>query len=242
MNAGVEPRVLPHPPEDHRYVHPEELKKIAGYDVIMNRDYTTIMDYCMTKQGFLKSTPAWSDLHIMAFRCLLLESLPISRILPPAELPDDDDETMKLVIQHLSDSEDVRSGKSLVRLGPATSIYLQLQVVLRNEADHIPIPRSSNRPSNRSGSSTDIAEAPLSVGGMHSKTRSKTSMETNRFNTSISSGARVDEDKLEVCANQAVVSFLGLLCAFEQIAQPSCSRRLSFRLSDFSNQRPPFQE
>jgi hypothetical protein len=54
MNASVEPRVLPHPPQDHRYVNPEELKKIAAYNVIMNRDNTTIMDFCMTRQGFLK--------------------------------------------------------------------------------------------------------------------------------------------------------------------------------------------
>jgi hypothetical protein len=162
MNASVEPRVLPHPPQDHRYVNPEELKKIAAYNVIMNRDNTTIMDFCMTREGFLKSTSAWSELHIIAFLCLLLEDLPISRILPPAELPDDDDETMKLVIQHLSDSqEDVRSGKSVARRGPATSIYQKLEDVLRSEADSLPIPRSSNSPSGRSGSSTDIAERPF---------------------------------------------------------------------------------
>jgi len=75
----------------------------------------------------------------------------------------------------------------------------------------------------------------LSVGGMDSRTRPKTSMDTNRFNTSSSSGAGLDEDKVEVSANQAVVWLLGSLCAFERDAHSSCERRLSFRLSDFKS-------
>src|SRR5271154_6137786 len=96
MNVGVEPDVLEHPPQDHRYVHPEELKKIGAYNVIMDRPNTTIMDYAMMSKSFLKSTSSWSELHIIAFRCLILEDLPISRILPLSDLPPDDDETMKL--------------------------------------------------------------------------------------------------------------------------------------------------
>lgn len=198
MNVGVEPDVPEHPPQDHRYVHPEELKKIGAYNVIMDRPNTTILDYAMLSKSFLKSTSSWSEIHIVAFRCLILENLPISRIVPHSDLPPDDDETMKLVIKHLSDSEDdVRSGRSLASMGPASLFYLQLQVVLRRPAtppDAIPIPSSS-------------------------------------------SGSGIDEDKLESCANQAVVSFLSLLCTFEQIAQSSSQRRLSFRLSGFSNRR-----
>jgi hypothetical protein len=191
MNVGVEPDVLEHPPQDHRYVHPEELKKIKAYNVIMDRPNTTIMDFVMMSKNFLKSTSSWTELHIIAFRCLILENLPISRILPHSDLPSDDDETMKLVIKHLSDSEDdVRSGRSSTSLGPATGFYQQLQVVLRHNT-----------------------------------------------NTSSSSGSGVDEDKLEIWANQAVVSFLSLLCVFEQSAQSSSQRRLSFRLSGFSNHR-----
>jgi hypothetical protein len=198
MNMGVEPDVLEHPPQDHRYVHPEELKKMGAYNVIMDRPNTTILDYAMMSKSFLKSTSSWSERHIVAFRCLILENLPISRILPASDLPPDDDETMKLVIKYLSDSEDdVRSGRSLASLGPATGFYQQLQVVLPRPgtpSDAMPIPSSS-------------------------------------------SGSGLDEDKLESCANQAVVSFLSLLCMFEQIAQPSSQRRLSFRLSGFSNHR-----
>jgi len=112
----------------------------------MNRPNTTIMDYVMMSKKILKSTSSLSELHIIAFRCLILENLPISRILPPSDLPRDDDETMMLVIKYLSDSEDnVRSGSSIASLGSATVFYQQLQVVLRQSGtppDTISIPRS----------------------------------------------------------------------------------------------------
>jgi hypothetical protein len=78
----VEPDVIEHPPQDHRYVHPEEVKKLGAYKVIMSRPHSTIRDYAMTAKNFLKPTSSWSELHIIAFRCLILNNLPISRVLP----------------------------------------------------------------------------------------------------------------------------------------------------------------
>jgi hypothetical protein len=107
MDNVADPRVIAHVPQDHRHVTPQELKNLPGYNVIMNKPNTTIMDYAMDKpEHFLKSTSRWTELHILAFRCLFLNNLPISRILPQADLPDDNDPTMKLIIKHLSDSED----------------------------------------------------------------------------------------------------------------------------------------
>ena len=258
--AGNAPRVLSRPPQDHRHVDPEELKKIAVYNVIMNRQHSTMMDYAMTKQkDFLKSTSGWTELHLVAFRCLLLEKLPITRILPETNLPDDDDPTMQLVIKHLLDTEDdIRSGRSLLSLGPATSFYQQLQVVLRRPAtppSPIPVPRTL-----RPGSSTavfptvpdsmttsdssyepspDSPHAPTPGpespqrprGSMDISERSRKSTESARSGQSSSSGASFDEDKLELVANQAVVSFLGLLCSLEQVAHPNSTKRLNFRFS-----------
>jgi len=263
---------------------------MGAYNVIMDRPNTTILDYAMMSKSFLKSTSSWSERHIVAFRCLILENLPISRILPASDLPPDDDETMKLVIKYLSDSEDdVRSGRSLASLGPASLFYQQLQVVLRRPAtppDAIPIPRtlrqstllsvfpsipesdtttttdSSFEPSqehrlpvpDRPPSSMDITDSQPSHGQSSTRssmdvrsssirrstehsTRPRASMESHNTNTSSSNASGLEEDKLETCANQAVVSFLGLLCMFEHNAQPSSQRRLSFRLSGFSNHR-----
>jgi hypothetical protein len=271
--SGNAPRVIPHSLQDHRYVDPDELKKISVYNVIMNRQNSTIMDYAMTKQkDFLKSTSGWTELHLVAFRCLLLENLPITRILPETDLPDDNDPTMQLVTNHLLDTEeDIRLGQSLLSLGPATYFYQQLQIVLRCPAtppSPIPVPRTL-RPSSltavfptipESLSTTDSSYEPspesphASIPGRGSPQRprssmdiadssqrprssmdisepSHNSMESARSDQSSNSGASLDEDKLEVVANQAVVSFLGLLCSFEHVAHPNSPRRLNFRFS-----------
>lgn len=283
MDIVANPRVIAHAPQDHRHVTPQELKTIPAYNVIMNKPNTSIMDYAMDKpEHFLKSTSRWTELHIVAFRCLLLENLPISRILPQADIPNDNDPTMKLVIQHLSDSEDdIRSGRSALSLGPATAFYTQLQVVLRRPGtppSPIPIPRtirpaslttffptipesltssdSSYKPSPESSqfpvppsdvpmgprgsveitdnplrprSSMDISDSPQHRASIDSNDRPRSSMETHRSVLSSSSGSSIDEDKLEIVANQAVASLLALLCTFEQVAHPNHAKRLSFR-------------
>lgn len=83
MDIVADPRVIAHVPQDHRHVTPQELKNIPAYNV-MNKLNTTIMDYAMDKpERFIKSMASrWTELHIVAFRCLFLENLPISRILP----------------------------------------------------------------------------------------------------------------------------------------------------------------
>lgn len=58
-----------------------------------------------------------------------------------------------------------------------------------------------------------------------SNDRPRSSMETDR--------SSIDEDKLEIVANQAVASLLGLLCTFEQAAHPNSAKRLNFRFSAF---------
>jgi hypothetical protein len=244
----VEPDVIEHPPQDHRYVHPEEVKKLGAYKVIMSRPHSTIRDYAMTAKNFLKSTSSWSELHIIAFRCLILNNLPISRVLPHSELVRDDDETMKLVFQHLSASEDdVRSRQCLESLGPATIFYQQLQVVIRRPGtppDSIRNPRVLRESSrlvvfpaiseSDTAMSTDSSYQPppevrvtppdrprpsMVITDQRSSSRAsvdmlppKASLDTQKTDSSVSSSASaLDEDKLEMCANQAVVSLLGLL-------------------------------
>jgi hypothetical protein len=138
MDIVANPRVIAHVPQDHRHVTPQELKAIPAYNVIMNKPNTSILDFAMDRpEHFLKSTSRWTELHILAFRCLFLENLPISRILPQADIPDDNDPTMKLVVQHLSDSEDdIRSGRSALSSAqplvsmPSYKPYYQGQVPL----------------------------------------------------------------------------------------------------------------
>ena len=145
MAESVLPNVIPHPLNDHRRVEVSELLSLKFYNNFMFKPFSDIIDYA-TMPNFLKSTSKWTDAHLIAFRCLRLEDLPVSRIVPVSEIPYDNDHRMKLVIQHLSASEDdVRSGNAELAFGPATTFYTQLQVVLRRPhtpPEPIPIPRT----------------------------------------------------------------------------------------------------
>ena len=254
------PRVVSRSPKDHRHVEPNELKKIPVYNVIINRQHSTIMDYTMTKQkDFLKSTSGWMELHLVAVRYLLLKKLPIRRILTERDLPEDDDPTMQLVIKHLLDTEeDIRSGQSLLSLGPATSFYQQLQVVLRCSAtppSPIPVPHTLQSgssttvfptiPDSMTTSDSSYEPSPESPHGLESPQRPQGSMdisersckstESARSGQSSSSGASFDKDKLELVANQAVISFLDLLCSLEQVVHPNSTKRLNFRFSIYQS-------
>jgi hypothetical protein len=158
-----EPKVILYSVHDHRYVEVEELKNISVYNSIMNRPRSSILDYALTKKKhFLKPTSGWNEFHLIAFRCLVLDNLPISRILPEADLPRDDDPTMQLVFKYLSDSEeDVRNGKAL-SFSPALSFYRLIQVVISRSPDPIPIPRTL-----RPGTSTTFPSIPESMSQMN---------------------------------------------------------------------------
>lgn len=69
------------------------------------------------------------QIHLIAFKCLFLTDLPISRVLPLSYIPKDDDVTMQWVKKELSVTEaEVRSGE--VGSGRGYSFYLQLAGIL----------------------------------------------------------------------------------------------------------------
>jgi hypothetical protein len=199
------------------------------------------MNYIMIqRKEFLTSTSRWTELHLIAFRCLLLENLHIGYILPEIDLPDDNDPIIQLVTKYLSDiEEDIRSGESLVTLGPATSFYQELQVVLKypgNRSSPIPIPRKYRRSSltivlpiipesspisdslynptpYTTISGPDISQYPRK--SMDTSERWLNNTESTKSDHSSSDDSSTEEDKLEIIANQVVVSLLGLLCIFE---------------------------
>lgn len=246
MSERVLPNVIPHPPHDHRQVEASELLALKLYDHLMGRPFWTIVDY-VSAPNFLKSTSKWSEQHLIAFRCLLLEHLPVSRIVPISELVGDDDPSMKLVDEHLLATErDVRSGDAERRLGPASSFYQQLQAVIRrppSPPEPIAIPRVY-RPTTLSTGFAAIPEShgsttsdesyepspptrqpasPLRHSGEGSDTRPRNSMESIRSQDSTT------EDKLEELANQAAATLLGLLCTFQELGFPDDTKRLRFR-------------
>src|SRR5579862_9815978 len=89
---------------------------------------------------FLRETSRWTEQHLLAFNCLRLGNLPVSRVVPSSFIPADDDITMRLVRQELSATEDeVRSKKMVPGMG--YSFYLKLaQVLQRLSSPPPPIP------------------------------------------------------------------------------------------------------
>src|SRR2546430_7783371 len=83
------PIVVPYGPDDHRYVAASELTSLKTYETVMcPKGPSTIQDFAMSDpRHFLRSTSKWAENHLIAFRCLLLEKLPTSRIVPLSELP-----------------------------------------------------------------------------------------------------------------------------------------------------------
>ena len=225
----------------------------------MFRPFSDIIDYVVLPY-FLKSTSRWTEAHLAAFRCLQLENLPVSRIVPLSEMPSDQDPRMKLVIEHLLASEDeIRSGTAELAFGPATTFYTQLQVVLRrpqSPPEPVSIPRAF-RPSTLTTVFPPIPESKGSTSDesyqqsppqqsrtllpspmqeiQESPHATRSSLESQRSTETTSS---LEEDKIEDVLNEAGVAFLELLCSFHWSAIKNSQTRIRFRclpLFDLSN-------
>lgn len=255
METTPLPIVIPHARDDHRWVDVSELTSLKLYHSIMGpKPLSSILDFAMANPSqFLKSTSKWNENHLVAFRCLLLENLHPSRIIPPKDLSDDTDPAMKMVHEYLSATEtDVRSENTSVTFGPAMLFYQQLKVVLRRPPtppSPIPIPRTV-RPSTlnavfpsipESGSSTsdssyqpsppvarNLDPTATRPGTSEGGTRPRSSMESVLSDGAMSISS-TEEDKLESVANQAAISLLGLLCTFEAMTHPDRQRKLFVR-------------
>jgi hypothetical protein len=248
MSQRVLPNVIPHPPNDHRHVEVSELLTLKFYDQTMCQPFSAILDYSWANAAnFLKSTSKWNEQHLTAFRCLLLEDLPVSRIVPMSELVGDNNPSMKFVIEHLSASErDIRSGAAEKYFGPASIFYQQLNAVIRRPPSPPPpisIPRT-HRPSTLSTVFPPIPESHESetsdesyqpsppvhqIASPRGHSAEGSDMHTRSSMESIRSQDSTTEDKLEELANQAAASLLGLLCLFQCAAFPDDAKRLSFR-------------
>jgi hypothetical protein len=100
--SAPQPIVVPHATDDYRWVDVSELTSLKSYDNIMGATpNSSIKDFAWAYPNqFLKSTSKWNEHHLIAFKYLLLENLPESRIVLSTYLPNDDDELMRLVHQY----------------------------------------------------------------------------------------------------------------------------------------------
>jgi hypothetical protein len=249
-----QPNIIPHPPDDHRHLEASELLSTKFYNNYMFKPFSDIIDYVVLP-NFLKSTSKWTEAHLTAFRCLRLENLPVSRIVPLSEIPDDEDPRMKLVFDHLLASEDdIRSGTAELAFGPATTFYTQLQVVLRrplSPPEPISIPRTL-RPSTLTtvfpsipesqGSSSDGSYRPSPPKHIQAllpspmrdiEESTHTTRGSSESQRSVESSSSFEEDKVEDVLNEAGVAFLELLCSFHWSAFKDSQTRIRFRWALF---------
>jgi hypothetical protein len=249
--AYPRPNIIPHPPNDYRHIEASELLSLRFYNNYMFKPFSDIIDYVVLP-NFLKSTSKWTEAHLTAFRCLRLENLPESRIVPVSEMPDNEDPRMKLVIEHLLASEDdIRSGTAELAFGPATTFYTQLQVVLRrprSPSEPILIPRTF-RPSTfttvfpsipeSQGSTSDEsyqqspakqarASLPPPMRDIEESTHTtRSSLDFQR--PVVETTSSFDADKIEDALNEAGVAFLELLCSFHWSVSKDSQTRIRFR-------------
>jgi hypothetical protein len=107
--------LTPHP-NDHRHIKASEILSLKFYSNYIFKPFSDIIDYIMLP-NFLTASKC-REAHLTAFRCLRLENLSGSPIVPLLEIPDDKDPRMKLVILHLLASEDdIRSGTAELAFG-----------------------------------------------------------------------------------------------------------------------------
>ena len=178
--AGSPPfTVLVHDRQDHRYVARSEVSSHPYFDKCMST--TSIQDY-VARDGerFLRSTSKWTEQHLLAFKCLYLDNLPVSRVLPLSFVPADDDVTIQLIRQELSASEDeVRSGKTTMGVG--YSFYLQLAQVLQRPSspEPIPIPQRNLRQSSLESYQFSTSDSNPSTDSSYPPPRLNPSLEGN---------------------------------------------------------------
>src|SRR6202035_3629080 len=107
------PTIIPHPPGDHRCVTENEVMSSEWYTVRTSTAVPCQISHYVSRDGptDLRSTSGWNETHLNAFKVIFLSDLPISRILPVAVVPPDDDPSVLWVDQNLSASEnDIRDG------------------------------------------------------------------------------------------------------------------------------------
>jgi hypothetical protein len=240
------PTIIPHPEGDHRCVTDTEITGHEWYAVRTSIANPCQISHYVDRDGptFLRSTSGWNETHLHAFKVIFLPELPMSRILPVAAIPLDDDLSVLWVDQNLSASEkDIRDGNT--GMGPGHAFYGQLAIVLKRikSPRSEPIYPSSNL---RSNTSIPIAMLPqlhhLCPTGLQLPLASPESImsiiSTNsRYQTLQSQGGRTssnirgssDKDKVESATNSMAITLLNSITLLERYYHPPHMYRVEFR-------------
>ena len=193
-------------------------------DVLEKSQPNSISANALAFPEFLESTSTWNQRHIIAFRMLDFNDLPISNMYPALFHPVETDPVIATVKSLFCLSrDDVRKGNfDIVSIGATFSFYKSLQDCLRTQ-QKTPSP---NQPT------TLPPSRPRPVFTTHHYTMSDTS--SSSFLPSSSSGSNKPpvnptSDKTEMVSNMLIIQFLHILTALETAQYPS--HNILFRYS-----------
>jgi len=198
-------------PCSHRAVpNPEEIARHQWIEIVQRNQPNSIAANALAFPEFLDSTSTWNQRHIIAFRMLGFNDLPLSSIYPQHFYPQDDDKIISEIVRLFAVSkDDVRKGGfNMIQTGAAFPFYRTLQECLRTEQKTPSPPQVSIRPHRVIQPTTSAHQHTVSDSSGSSFIPSTPSM-----NAIV--GSPVSEDKTETVTNILLANYLYLLVELE---------------------------
>ena len=209
-------------------------RKVPTIDDIMHHQWraiieksepNTITGNALLFSDFLESTSTWNQHHIIAFRMLDFNDLPIQCLYPESFCPLIDDSVVTDVKKLFTlSNEEIRHGKlDFAQTGPAFLFYRSLQDCLRTQQKTPSPTQVPIRPQRPPQPQVTSHQYTMSDSSGSSFLPSSGSM--NVANTNIASGA-----KTETVTNFLLINYLYLLGELENAAkEASGNRSILFR-------------
>ena len=224
----MEPSASPLP---HRNVPTtDEIMHHQWREVIETSQPNSISANSLAFPDFLESTSTWNQRHIIAFRMLDFNDLPLHCLYPQTFYPAADDPVIVKVNQlFILSQDDIRKGNfDMAQVGAAFSFYQALQDCLRTQQKTPSPPQIPTRPQRASQPQLPFHQYNLSASSGSSFLPSISSINVASVNPT-------NEDKTEAVTNILVINYLYLLAALENTTKKASNRaRVLFRYIQLS--------
>jgi hypothetical protein len=210
----------PNAPISHRTIPTsDDVLHHQWREVIERTNPNSITNSALVFSDFLESTSNWNQHHIIAFRMLDFNDLPIQSIYPEEFYPSLDDPVILEARGLFTLSNDaVRKGKLDIRqTGAAFLFYRTLQDCLRTQHKTPSPPQAATRPE----------RSPQPAIPSHSYTVSDSSGSSFLPSTSSISATMnpTSEDKTETVTNVLLINYLYLLAELENARKEAAGNR-----------------
>jgi hypothetical protein len=215
---------LPH----RQFPDDEDINNHKLMQILKEQRPNSIRETALRFLDFLESTSTWNQIHIVAFRMLDFDDLPINYFYPYSYYPSIDDPVILEAAKLFKLSkEEIRHGKvNRFITGAAFLFYRTLQDCLRTSHATPSPPQIPARPQRQS----------QVIGGYHQYTTSDSSgssyVPSSLASVEATSKKPVNEDKSETVTNVLLITYLYLLAELENESKTKLEEpRILFRLS-----------